>query len=69
MLLGRIGDTLGGKLLEGTDNAETGVTRLYHIVYITILGCIVGVAEQFVVFRLLLCKHFLGASEALASFA
>ena len=65
MFLGRIGHALGGKLLKSADDAETGVAGLDDIVDVTVAGCIVGVAEQLVVFRFLLGKHLLGIVRSL----
>ncbi len=68
MLLGRIGYALGGKLLKGTDDTETRVTRLDNIVDITVFRCIVGVAEELVVFSLFFGKHLLGVVGNLCLF-
>ena len=48
---------LGLQLLQGADDAETRVARFDDIVYIAILGCIVGVGKQLGVFGFLLCQE------------
>ena len=53
MFLGGILHSLGGKLLQGADNAEAGVARFDHIVDVAVFGSVVGVAEKFVVFLFL----------------
>lgn len=60
MLLGGIDHLLGSKLLKCTDDAEACVTRLDDIIDVAVLGCIVGVAEQLVVFLFLLPEHLGG---------
>ncbi len=43
-----------GQLFQGADHAEPGVARLDDVVDVALLGRLVRVAEEFVVFRLLL---------------
>ena len=60
-----IGHTLGSKLLQCADNAETGISGFDYVVDIAVFRCIVGVAEKLVVFGLLLGKHLLGVVRSL----
>ncbi len=60
VLLGGVDHFLGGELLECADYAETGVARLDNVVDVAVFGCIVGVAEQFVVFGFAVGEHFGG---------
>ena len=46
MFLCRVRELLGRELLQSTDNTEAGISRLYNIVNVAILGSIVGVAEE-----------------------
>ena len=60
VFLGRVDNLLGSELLKGADDAETGVARFDHIVDIAVAGCVVGVAEEFVVFVFFLAEHLGG---------
>ena len=53
VFLGRIGQLLGLQLLQGTNDAEARVTRLNHIVNVTIFSCIIRVGKQLGVFSFL----------------
>ena len=68
MFLGRVDHFLGGKLLESADDAEAGVARLDDVVDVAVASCIVGVAEQLVVFLFLLPEHFGGVVGSLGLF-
>ena len=50
MLLGRVTQFLSLQLLQCTDDAETGITRFYHIINVTIFSCIIRIGEQLGVF-------------------
>ena len=50
VFLGRIGQLLSLQLLQGTNDAEARVTRLNHIINITIFSCIIRISKQFRVF-------------------
>ena len=50
VFLGRIGQLLGLQLLQGTNNEEARVTRLNHIINITIFSCIIRVGKQLGIF-------------------
>ena len=54
MLLGRIGLLLSGELLKGADYAESCVARLDDIIDIAIACSLIRVAEEVIVFSLLL---------------
>ena len=69
VVFGRIGHSFGGQLLEGTDDAEAGVAWFDYVVDVAEFSRVVGVAEEFVVFRFLLGEHLLGSSDAFASLA
>ncbi len=55
-----IGHSFGGQLLEGTDDAEAGVAWFDYVVDVAEFSRVVGVAEEFVVFRFLLGEHLFG---------
>ena len=59
MFLSREILALALKLGKGAYYAETCIARLYHIVDIAVLGCLIGVREESVVLRLLLCNECL----------
>lgn len=67
MLLGGVGHFLGGELLKSADYAETSVAGFDYIVDVAVLCCIVGVAEELVVFGFLLGENLCGSSDSLAS--
>ena len=50
MLFGRVGQTLGLQLGQGTDDTETRVARFDYIVDITVFSSLVRVREELVVF-------------------
>ena len=54
MFLRRITQLLSLQLLQSTDNTETGVARLDHVINIAILSGVIRVRERFLVFRFLL---------------
>ena len=54
VLLGGQGIALGSELSQTATDAESGVTRLDHVIDIAILGCLIRISEELVVLILLL---------------
>ena len=52
MLLGRTCFALVGELRQGAANAEARIARFNHVIDVAILGCLIGIGEEFVVFVL-----------------
>ena len=50
---------LPGELLKSPDYPESGVSRLNHIVDIALLGSLVWIVEQFLVFGFLLFPYLI----------
>ena len=69
VFLGRIGQLLGLQLLQGTNDAEARVTRLNHIINITIFSCIIRVGKQLGVFSFFFGHKGFGSGASFASFA
>ena len=58
----------GCQLCQSTANAEARISWLYHVVYVTVLSCLVRVGEHIGVLFFLLCKESLGVFVLLGFF-
>ena len=67
MFLSRVDNLFGSQLLQGAYNAEAGVSGLDNIVDVSVTGCIVRVAEQFVVFGFFFFQNRCGSADSFAS--
>ena len=59
MLLGGIVHFLVLQLRQGTTDAEACVARLYDVVNIAVLGCLIGIGEEILILLYLVVKELL----------